>query len=91
MKTGTVVKKASVDVACGKLVDWLTKSSSRGIYNVMVFDTGEEVAVPEAYRINFDLVIGAEYSARWSEGKLTLVQGITDLTAQPAEEGEPAF
>ena len=88
MKAGTVVKRASVDAAQGKLVDWLTKTSARGEYNEMVFDTGEVIAVPAAFRTNFDLVIGAEYSARWADGKLTLVEGIVDLSDESDSEGE---
>jgi hypothetical protein len=91
MKAGTIVKKASVDLASGKLADWLTKQSSRGVYNVMVFDTGEEVAVPEAFRTSFDLVIGAEYSARWADGKLTLKEGIVDLSTEADAESESEF
>lgn len=87
-----VFKKASVDEASGTAVGFETRMSAKGAYDVLTLAdiNGEshEIAMPASFRLSFDLVEGGEYSARWANGKLMLVQGIVDLTVEAVEDGD---
>ena len=84
-KAGTVVRKARVEEAAGKLVEYVLAHhvDSRGAqWDRMVFADGSFIDIPDEsrYGTSFDIVIGNEYSARWStlpNGRrgLTLVEG----------------
>jgi hypothetical protein len=81
-----VLYRKTVDRVSGVLSDVVERASRAGnVYLELVFEDGTFIQMPLGFRIAFDLVQGAEYTASWEDGKFSIVQGLdSEVTADDA-------